>query len=184
MAPPRWYKVRRRSVRCLFAASVFYLIFLAAEAYTSSIPTKAFETATKQDSTPYSVDQPGQDFMARIGSMRSAFFALASTTLVASQNATSYDGESIASSGTPTTDNVVTATIDGVATTFSNAFTVPASADIGPNLLPNVRDPHAVQAQDVCPGYTASGVEKTANGFTATLNLAGEPVGTRRDEMR
>ena len=184
MAPPRWYKVRKRGIRCLFVASVFYLIFLAAEAYTSSTTTERLETATKQDPTPYSFDQSGQAFMARIGSMRSAFFALASTTLVASQNATSYNGESIASSGTPTTDNVVTATIDGMATTFSNAFTVPASADIGPNLLPNVRDPHAVQAQDVCPGYTASGVEKTANGFTATLNLAGEPVGTRRDEMR
>jgi hypothetical protein len=185
MAPPRprRYKVRRRIVRCLFVAFVFYLIFLAAEDYISPA-TKEFETATKQNSDPYSVDQTGQAFMARIGSMRSAFFALASTTLVAGQNATSYDRASAASSGTPTTDSVVTATIDGVATTFSNAFTVPASADIGPNLLPNVKDPHAVQAQDVCPGYTASGVEKTANGFTATLNLAGEPVGTRRDEMR
>jgi hypothetical protein len=185
MAPPRprWYKVRRRIVRCLFVASVFYLIFLVAEDYISPA-TKEFETATKQNSDPYSVDQTGQAFMARIGSMRSAFFALASTTLVAGQDATSYDGASAASSGTPTTDSVVTATIDGVATTFSNAFTVPASADIGPNLLPNVKDPHAVQAQDVCPGYTASVVEKTANGFTATLNLAGEPVGTRRDEMR
>ena len=180
MAPPRWYKVRRRGVRCLFVASVFYLIFLAVKAYTSPAATKEFEDTTKQDSIPYSADQAGQAFMARIGSMRSAFFALASSTLVASQNATSYYGASAASSGTPTTDNAVTATIDGVATTFSNAFTVPASADIGPNLLPNVKDPHAVRAQDVCPGYTASGVEKTANGFTATLNLAGETVGTRR----
>jgi hypothetical protein len=184
MDPPRWYKVRRRGVRYLFVVSVFCLILLAAEAYTSSTPTKGFGTATKQDSNTYSVDQASQAFMARIVSMKSAFFALASTTLVASQNATSYDGSSAASSGTPTTDSVVTATIDGVATTFSNAFTVPASADIGPNLLPNVKDPHAVQAQDVCPGYTASGVEKTANGFTATLSLAGEPVGTRRDDVR
>lgn len=184
MAPPRWYKVRKRGVRCFFVASVFYLVFIAAEAYTSPAATEEIETAAKQDSTPYSVDQAGQAFMARIGTMRSAFFALASSTLVAGQNATSYDGASAASSGTPTTDSVVTATIDGVATTFSNAFTVPASADIGPNLLPNVKDPHAVQAQDVCPGYTASGVEKTANGFTATLNLAGEPVGTRQDDLR
>jgi threonine/homoserine/homoserine lactone efflux protein len=184
MAPPRWYKVHRRGLRCIFVASVFYLIFLAAKAYTSPAATKEFETATKQGFNHYSVDRAGQAFMARIGSMRSAFFALASSTLVASQNATSYDGASTASSGTPTTDSVVTATIDGVATTFSNAFTVPASADIGPNLLPNVKDPHAVQAQDVCPGYTASGVEKTANGFTATLSLAGEPVGTRRYGLR
>lgn len=171
MAPPRWYKMRRRGVRCIFVAFVLYLIFLAAEAYISTAPTKGFETATKQASDLHFVDQSSQAIMARIGSMRSAFFALASTTLVASQNATSE--------GTPTTNSVMTATIDGVAQTFSNAFTVPASADIGPNLLPNVKDPHAVQAQDVCPGYTASGVEKTANGFTATLSLAGEPVGTR-----
>jgi len=167
---------------------VLYLIFLAAEAYTSATLTKEFEIVAKQDSNPHSnphfVDQTSQGVMARVGSMRNAFFALASTTLVASQNATSYDDASTTSSGTPTTDSVVTATIDGVATTFSNAFTVPASADIGPNLLPNVKDPHAVQAQDVCPGYTASGVEKTANGFTATLSLAGEPVGTRRDDVR
>jgi len=184
MAPPRWYKVRRRDVRCLFVASVLYLIFLAAQAYTPSAPTKEPETAAKHDLSPQFVDQTSQGVMARIGSMKSAFLALASTTLVASQNATSYDEASTGSSGTPTTDSVVTATIDGVATTFSDAFTVPASADIGPNLLPNVKDPHAVQAQDVCPGYTASGVEKTANGFTATLSLAGEPVGTRRDDVR
>lgn len=185
MAPPRWYKVRRRGVRCIFVAFVLYLIFLAAEAYTpSALPTKEPETAAKQDLNPQFVDQTSQGVMARIGLMRSAFLALASTTLVAGQNATSYDEAITASSGTPTTDSVVTATIDGVATTFSNAFTVPASADIGPNLLPNVKDPHAVQAQDVCPGYTASGVEKTANGFTATLSLAGEPVGTRRDDVR
>lgn len=105
--------------------------------------------------------------MARIGAMKSSLLALASSVLVAGQNTTS---------GTPTTGSEITATVDGVATTFSNAFTVPASADIGPNLLPNVNDPQAVQAQDVCPGYMASGVEKTATGFTAKLSLAGEPV--------
>jgi alpha-glucosidase len=43
-------------------------------------------------------------------------------------------------------------------------------------LLPNIKDPQAVQAQDVCPGYKAGEVEKTAHGFTAILSLAGEPV--------
>jgi hypothetical protein len=52
----------------------------------------------------------------------------------------------------------------------------PAASDEGPNLLPNTKDPHAKQAQALCPGYTASGVENTANGFTAKLNLAGEAV--------
>jgi hypothetical protein len=33
-----------------------------------------------------------------------------------------------------------------------------------------------VQAQDVCPGYMAGEVEKTAHGFTAILSLAGAPV--------
>ena len=34
-------------------------------------------------------------------------------------------------------------------------------------------DPSAKQAQTLCPGYTASNVERTENGLTATLNLAG-----------
>lgn len=124
------------------------------------------------------VNQADSPFMARIGSMRSAFLALASSTLAAGQDSSSNAGAS-GTTPTATTDSIITATVNGTASTFSNAFTVPASADIGPNLLPNVQDPHAVQAQDVCPGYTASDVEKTANGFTAILSLAGEPVGTR-----
>ncbi|KAK0944934.1 hypothetical protein LTR29_003525 [Friedmanniomyces endolithicus] len=63
--------------------------------------------------------------------------------------------------------------INGTATTYSVQFTVPASADIGPNVLPNIQDPHAKQAQTLCPGYTASDVARTENGLTATLNLAG-----------
>ncbi|KAK0353781.1 hypothetical protein LTR91_013058 [Friedmanniomyces endolithicus] len=66
-----------------------------------------------------------------------------------------------------------TATINGTATTYSVQFTVPASADIGPNVLPNIKDPSAKQAQTLCPGYTASNVKRTENGLTATLNLAG-----------
>lgn len=63
-------------------------------------------------------------------------------------------------------------------TTYSVQFTVPAAADIGANVLPNIKDPEAVQAQDVCPGYTASGVQRTENGFTATLTLDGPAVRT------
>jgi alpha-glucosidase len=67
--------------------------------------------------------------------------------------------------------------MDMSATTSESAqFTVPASADEGPNLLPNVKNSTAVQAQSVCPGYTASDVEHTTNGFKATLNLAGDAV--------
>ncbi|KAK4193285.1 family 31 putative glycoside hydrolase [Podospora australis] len=54
-------------------------------------------------------------------------------------------------------------------------FTVPASADIGKNVLPNVKDPLATNPQVVCPGYKASNVRNTANGFFADLDLAGTP---------
>lgn len=52
-------------------------------------------------------------------------------------------------------------------------FTVPASADEGQDLLPNIYDPDAVDAQTVCPGYTAANVQTSATGLTADLNLAG-----------
>ncbi|KAL3479680.1 glycosyl hydrolases family 31-domain-containing protein [Aspergillus californicus] len=54
-------------------------------------------------------------------------------------------------------------------------FTIPASVSDGATLLPNVDDPQAVDAQLVCPGYRASEVHKTRQGFTASLQLAGEP---------
>lgn len=61
------------------------------------------------------------------------------------------------------------------ATTTSpgSVFTVPASADEGQLLIPNIIDPQAVDPQSVCPGYTASNVVETANGITADLTLAG-----------
>lgn len=61
------------------------------------------------------------------------------------------------------------------ATTTSpgSVFTVPASADEGQPLIPNIIDPQAVDPQSVCPGYTASNVVETTNGFTADLTLAG-----------
>ncbi|KAB2580756.1 Alpha-glucosidase [Lasiodiplodia theobromae] len=67
-----------------------------------------------------------------------------------------------------------TATIAGTPVTYSPKFTVPASADVGQNLIPNIVDPQAVDAQSVCPGYKASDVKRNANGFSATLNLAGK----------
>jgi hypothetical protein len=156
-----WYKWRRRGVRYLFVASLLYLTFLITGAFTATIPRAS------SSERHYIVEQTEQAVMAHIGTMKSTLFALASAVLVASQNTTD---------GTPTTNNEITATVNGVTTAFSNAFTVPASADIGPNLLPNIKDPQAVQAQDVCPGYMAGEVEKTAHGFTAILSLAGEPV--------
>ena len=44
---------------------------------------------------------------------------------------------------------------------------------IGATLIPNIQDPEAKDAQDVCPGYTASDVARNPLGLTATLTLAG-----------
>lgn len=68
-----------------------------------------------------------------------------------------------------------TVTIDGTVSTYSVQFTVPAAAGNGANVLPNILDPNATDAQTVCPGYKASNVVRNAHGFSATLNLAGEP---------
>ncbi len=55
----------------------------------------------------------------------------------------------------------------------SPVFTLPASADVGKDILPNIHDPEAVDAQTVCPGYKASNIHETAGGLTADLALAG-----------
>lgn len=54
-------------------------------------------------------------------------------------------------------------------------FTIPAASDVGAQLIANIDDPQAVNAQSVCPGYKASNVKQSASGLTATLSLAGEP---------
>lgn len=53
-------------------------------------------------------------------------------------------------------------------------FTIPAEADVGAQLIANIDDPQAVDAQSVCPGYKASNVQQSSHGFTARLNLAGK----------
>ncbi|KAJ5292072.1 hypothetical protein N7478_001323 [Penicillium angulare] len=62
------------------------------------------------------------------------------------------------------------------ATTSSayHQFSLPASADIGANLIANIDDPEAINAQSACPGYKAYNVQNTTNGVTATLQLAGQ----------
>ena len=57
---------------------------------------------------------------------------------------------------------------------FRPVFTVPAEADIGATLLPNVQDPEAIDPQKVCPGYKASNLQASVSGFTADLTLAGD----------
>lgn len=54
-------------------------------------------------------------------------------------------------------------------------FTIPTAADVGANLIANIDDHEAVNAQSVCPGYKASNVHQSSKGFTATLELAGKP---------
>ena len=52
---------------------------------------------------------------------------------------------------------------------------MPASADQGAPLLPNVLDPRAINAQDACPGYKASQLDENDEGLSAVLTLAGAP---------
>lgn len=54
-------------------------------------------------------------------------------------------------------------------------FTVPPTADIGKNIIPNIQDPLAVDPQTVCPGYLATNVRHGLSGFKADLALAGPP---------
>ena len=46
---------------------------------------------------------------------------------------------------------------------------------VGATLIPNVEDPLAKDAQDVCPGYFGFNVARNSLGFTASLTLAGSP---------
>ena len=101
---------------------------------------------------------------------------LAFSSFVSGQQSTSQPADGLTAAAGSKTVSYTTATIDGTPTKFSVAFTVPADSDIGPNILPNIKDPKAKQAQTLCPGYTASNVEKKVNGFSASLSLAGEPV--------
>ncbi|KAJ5090239.1 hypothetical protein N7532_008923 [Penicillium argentinense] len=79
---------------------------------------------------------------------------------------------------------LVPAVYDAGSTTFApssssvpsvyHQFTIPAAADEGANLIANIDDPEAVDAQKACPGYKAANVKKSQNGISATLTLAGK----------
>lgn len=58
-------------------------------------------------------------------------------------------------------------------TSYRAVFTLPPGADVGQPVIPNIKDPEAVDVQTVCPGYTASNVHITDSGLTACLDLAG-----------
>ena len=63
--------------------------------------------------------------------------------------------------------------INGTPTSFRDIFTVPSAADFGANVIANIEDPEAKDAQDVCPGYTATNIVRNDLGLTASLSLAG-----------
>ncbi|GAB7356060.1 hypothetical protein MBLNU459_g6677t1 [Dothideomycetes sp. NU459] len=109
----------------------------------------------------------------------SVVYALSASSTVLGQTSTPAtsnpaDGLSSGAASITPSPTVGTSLVNGTATTYSIPFTVPAAADIGKNVLPNIEDPEAKNAQTVCPGYLASNLQHTLNGFTATLTLAGE----------
>lgn len=69
------------------------------------------------------------------------------------------------------------------AATTAAQVTIPASANNGEPVLPNIVDPHAVDAQTVCPGYKISSVKHGRHNVTATLRLAGAPCNVYGDDV-
>lgn len=91
----------------------------------------------------------------------------------ASGQSTTNSADGLSHSVQPTSSGTIgDATING-SPTFRSVFTVPAVADLGANVLPNIQDPQAVDAQTVCPGYKASNVQQNSHGLSAVLMLAG-----------
>jgi hypothetical protein len=62
-------------------------------------------------------------------------------------------------------------------------ITLSVDSDIGQNVIPNIKDPQAVDPQSVCPGYTAVNVVNTSSGLTADLHLAGSPCHVYGNEI-
>lgn len=88
---------------------------------------------------------------------------------------TSLVASTAAQTPTTTTAEGWSTTLAGTPTSFRSVFTIPASADQGAELIPNIKDPEAINAQNVCPGYKASQLQETDNGISAVLELAGAP---------
>ncbi|KAL6713826.1 hypothetical protein ACLMJK_008320 [Lecanora helva] len=100
---------------------------------------------------------------------------LSSVTYAQTTSGGNADGLASVSSTAPSpTAAPSSVDINGTPTSFREIFTVPSAADFGANLIPNIEDPQAQNAQDVCPGYKATEVERNSLGLTATLTLAGQ----------
>lgn len=114
---------------------------------------------------------------------RTSFFqasVLSSTLLASLAHAQNYT--------VPTTTTISkepwSTTLKGTPTQFTPRFTIPAAADIGYDILPNIQDAQAVNAQNVCPGYKASDLKQTDCGLSATLTLAGSPCNVYGDDVQ
>ncbi|KAL4872901.1 hypothetical protein BDV12DRAFT_112743 [Aspergillus spectabilis] len=59
------------------------------------------------------------------------------------------------------------------ATAARTQVTLADYVDVGAELIANLDDPQAVNAQSVCPGYKASNVQQATDGFSANIELAG-----------
>src|SRR5579871_5138406 len=103
--------------------------------------------------------------MARLTCLMSLFSTLLTFNYVQGQSSTS----------TAPSTSLVTTVVAGTTITYRPEITLPAAVVIGANLIPNILDPKAVDAQHVCPGYTASNAVNNDLGFSATLKLAGKP---------
>ena len=55
----------------------------------------------------------------------------------------------------------------------SESTTDDSTEDVAPAFVPNVEDANAIDAQTVCPGYSATDVQASSSGVIATLKLAG-----------
>ncbi|GAB7353090.1 hypothetical protein MBLNU459_g3633t1 [Dothideomycetes sp. NU459] len=58
-------------------------------------------------------------------------------------------------------------------TSYRAIGTLSPQVDAAPSLVPAIYDPTAPDAQAICPGYKASNVVNTTQGFTADLTIAG-----------
>ncbi len=107
-------------------------------------------------------------------------FALVTLWLSSPTNAQTTATAGGVASDPPTISSIPSVTIapssidiSGTSPSSRNIFTVPSAADFGANLIPNIQDPQAKNAQVVCPGYIATNVLRNSLGLTATLTIAG-----------
>ncbi|KAL9099583.1 MAG: hypothetical protein Q9163_004940 [Psora crenata] len=112
--------------------------------------------------------------MYRCSSTTALIFLTLHLGTVANAQTTGGAADGLASASMPSVSMASSVEIGGTPTIFREIFTVPSNADAGANLIPNIEDPQAVDAQIVCPGYTASNVVRNDLGFVATLTLAGQ----------